>query len=56
VHELATCPDMQPYLRLIMAGLQDRDTGPLSFCSLKTELEPGYRPLSVGDNYLYQLG
>lgn len=25
-HELATSPDMQPYLRLIKAGLQDRDT------------------------------
>jgi hypothetical protein len=27
-HELATSPDMQPYLRLIKAGLQDRDTAP----------------------------
>jgi hypothetical protein len=27
-HELATAPDMQPYLRLIKAGLQDRDTTP----------------------------
>jgi hypothetical protein len=27
-HELATSPDMQPYLRLIKAGLQDRDTNP----------------------------
>jgi hypothetical protein len=27
-HELATSPDMQPYLRLIPAGLQDRDTTP----------------------------
>jgi hypothetical protein len=27
-HELATSPDMQPYLRLIKAGLQDRDTTP----------------------------
>src|SRR6266852_5936367 len=25
-HELATSPEMQPYLRLIKAGLQDRDT------------------------------
>ena len=25
-HELATSPDMQPYLRLITAGLQDHDT------------------------------
>src|ERR1700735_671139 len=25
-HELATSPDMQPYLRLIKAGMQDRDT------------------------------
>ncbi|HXP88713.1 MAG TPA: GNAT family protein, partial [Bryobacteraceae bacterium] len=25
-HELATSPDMQPYLRLIKAGLQDQDT------------------------------
>jgi len=27
-HELATSPDMQPYLRLITAGLQDQDTTP----------------------------
>ena len=27
-HELATSPDMQPYLRLIKAGLQDKDTTP----------------------------
>src|SRR5271170_283787 len=27
-HELATSPDMQPYLRLIKAGMQDRDTTP----------------------------
>jgi len=27
-HELATSPDMQPYLRLIEAGLQDHDTTP----------------------------
>jgi hypothetical protein len=27
-HELATSPDMQPYLRLITAGLQDKDTTP----------------------------
>ena len=27
-HELATSPDMQPYLRLIKAGMQDRDTAP----------------------------
>jgi hypothetical protein len=27
-HELATSPDMQPYLRLIEAGMQDRDTTP----------------------------
>jgi hypothetical protein len=27
-HELATSPDMQPYLRLIKAGLQDRGTAP----------------------------
>src|SRR5712692_5162273 len=27
-HELATSPDMQPYLRLIKAGLQDRDASP----------------------------
>ena len=25
-HELATSPNMQPYLRLIKAGLQDQDT------------------------------
>jgi hypothetical protein len=28
-HELATSPDMQPYLRLIKAGMQDQDTTPL---------------------------
>jgi hypothetical protein len=28
-HELATSPDMEPYLRLIMAGMQDHDTAPL---------------------------
>ena len=27
-HELATSPDMQPYLQLIKAGMQDRDTTP----------------------------
>jgi len=27
-HELATSPDMQPYLRLIKAGMQDHDTTP----------------------------
>lgn len=27
-HELAPSPDMQPYLRLIKAGMQDRDTTP----------------------------
>jgi hypothetical protein len=27
-HKLATSSDMQPYLRLIKAGLQDRDTAP----------------------------
>jgi hypothetical protein len=27
-HELATSPNMQPYLRLIKAGLQDQDTTP----------------------------
>ncbi len=27
-HELATSPDMQPYLRLMKAGLQDRDPNP----------------------------
>ena len=27
-HELATSPDMQPYLRLIEAGMQHRDTTP----------------------------
>jgi hypothetical protein len=27
-HELAASPDMQPYLRLIKAGLQDHDTTP----------------------------
>ena len=27
-HELATSPDMEPYLRLIMAGMQDHDTAP----------------------------
>jgi len=27
-HELVTSPDMQPYLRLIKAGLQDKDTTP----------------------------
>ena len=27
-HELATSPDMQPYLRLIKAGMQDRATTP----------------------------
>ncbi len=27
-HELATSPDMQPYLRLIKAGLQDKDITP----------------------------
>src|SRR6202167_2672885 len=27
-HELATSPDMQPYLRLIKAGLQDQDITP----------------------------
>lgn len=27
-HELATSPDMQPYLRLIKAGLQNQDTTP----------------------------
>jgi len=27
-HELATSPEMQPYLRLIKAGMQDRDTNP----------------------------
>jgi hypothetical protein len=27
-HELATSPDMQPYLRFIKAGLQDQDTTP----------------------------
>jgi len=27
-HELATSPDMRPYLRLIRAGMQDRDTTP----------------------------
>ena len=27
-HELATSPDMQPYLRLMKAGLQDHDTEP----------------------------
>jgi hypothetical protein len=27
-HELATSPDMQPYLRLIKAGLQDQDIAP----------------------------
>jgi hypothetical protein len=27
-HELATSADMQPYLRLIKAGMQDRDTTP----------------------------
>src|SRR5229473_1532366 len=27
-HDLATSPEMQPYLRLIKAGLQDRDTAP----------------------------
>jgi hypothetical protein len=27
-HELATSPDMQPYLQLIKAGLQDQDTTP----------------------------
>src|ERR1700722_18844416 len=27
-HELATSPDMQPYLRLIKAGLQNLDTAP----------------------------
>lgn len=28
-HELATSPDMQPYLRLMKAGLQDHDTTPI---------------------------
>jgi hypothetical protein len=28
-HELATSPDMQPYLRLMKAGLQDHDTAPI---------------------------
>ena len=28
-HELATSPDMQPYLRLMKAGLQDHDTTPM---------------------------
>jgi hypothetical protein len=28
-HELATSPDMQPYLELIKAGMQVRDTAPL---------------------------
>ncbi|HYM07297.1 MAG TPA: hypothetical protein VEU11_12120 [Terriglobales bacterium] len=28
-HELATSPDMQPYLRLMKAGLQDNDTTPI---------------------------
>jgi len=28
-HELATSPDMQPYLRLMKAGLQDHDTAPM---------------------------
>jgi len=27
-HELATSPDMQPYIRLMMAGMQDQDTTP----------------------------
>jgi hypothetical protein len=27
-HELATSPDMQPYLRLIKVAMQDRDTTP----------------------------
>ena len=27
-HELATSPDMEPYLRLIKAGMQDHDTTP----------------------------
>src|SRR5712692_1261973 len=27
-HELATSPDMQPYLRLIKAGLQNQDIAP----------------------------
>ena len=27
-HELATSPDMQPYLRLIKAGMQDHDPTP----------------------------
>ena len=27
-HELATSPDMEPYLRLIKAGLQNHDTTP----------------------------
>jgi hypothetical protein len=27
-HEMATSPDMQPYLRLIAAGLQDYETTP----------------------------
>ncbi|MGD1096012.1 MAG: hypothetical protein ABSB35_28970 [Bryobacteraceae bacterium] len=28
-HELATSPDMQPYLRLIKAGMQNQDITPL---------------------------
>ena len=41
-HELATSPDMQPYLRLIKAGLQNRDTTPHLEEIAKLPLEKRY--------------
>ena len=40
--ELATSPDMQPYLRLIKAGLQDQDTNPHMEEIAKLPLEKRY--------------
>ena len=41
-HELATSPDMQPYLKLIMAELQGNDTAPLLSAITKLPLEKRY--------------
>ena len=40
--ELATSPDMQPYLRLIKAGMQDRDTTPFMEEIAARQLEKRY--------------
>jgi hypothetical protein len=41
-HELATSPDMQPYLRLLTAGLQNKDTTPYLEEIAKLPLEKRY--------------